>query len=259
MKAKDLLNLPRCCPWLSGLDETESQRVQRDLQVRSFGAGSLVCRRGEPSAYWVGVFSGLLLVMRDDERSLPGLPAIAPGGWLGDDSLVDGERCAEDVVALRNSHLALLPADTYLWLRERSLGFNQMLLSRLEQRMRQCLQQAQLGRPAGADERVAQTLLGLFDPVLHPAVGQTLRITQEELAEICSLSRQRVNQALQRLAALGLLRLRYGGIELAQLQALRQFIGRAEPAARGVPRALAGAVPADGASPPAAADSPHWA
>lgn len=213
---------------MSGLDDTALHRVRQDLQVRSFDPGELVCGGGEPTRHWVGVFSGLLLASRGAERPLFGLAAIAPGGWIGEDTLAGHEAWPEDVVALRKSHVGMLPAETYFWLREHSLGFNHVLLARLEQRMRQCARHAQSGRAHGADERVAQSLLCLFDPVLHPAVGQSLRITQEELADICRLSRQRVNQALQRLAASGLLRLRYGGIELSTVQGLRDFIGHAQ-------------------------------
>ncbi len=233
---------------MSGLDDTDLQQVQRELQIQSFEPGSVICRAGEPTRHWVGVFSGLLLVRRAAERSAPPV-AVAPGGWLGEDTLARFEPWADDVVALRKSHVGLLPATTYFRLRERSLAFNHMLLARLEQRMRMCLQYAQAGRPGGADERVAQALLGLFDPVLHPAVGQTLRVTQEELAEICRLSRQRVNQALQRLGSLGMLRLRYGGVELVAPEALRQFAGHA---INGVAQHAAGA-----AAPQAREQ--HWA
>ncbi len=209
---------------MSGLDDTDLQQVQRELQIQSFEPGTVVCRAGEPTRHWVGVFSGLLLVRRPPDRLGPSV-AVAPGGWLGEDTLARFEPWADDVVALRKSHVGLLPAQTYFRLRERSLAFNHVLLARLEQRMRICMQSVQAGRAGGADERVAQALLGLFDPVLHPAVGQTLRVTQEELAEICRLSRQRVNQALQRLGSLGMLRLRYGGLELVAAEALRQFAG----------------------------------
>lgn len=207
---------------MSGLDDSALQRVRQDLEVRTFEAGSVVCRHQEPTRHWVGVFSGLLLA-GEGERPLLGMSAVAPGGWLGEDTMAGHEPWPMDLIALRRSHVGLLPAETYFWLRERSLAFNHVLLARLEQRMRHCKRQAQSARPSGADERVAQTLLGLFDPVLHPAVGQSLRITQEELAEICRLSRQRVNQALQRLSGDALLRLRYGGIELANAQGLREF------------------------------------
>ena len=71
------------------------------------------------------------------------------------------------------------------------------------------------------DLRVARNLAALFNPVLYPSVGQILRITQQELAYLVGLSRQRVNEALAILEAQGAIRVEYGGLRVLQLDALR--------------------------------------
>ena len=71
------------------------------------------------------------------------------------------------------------------------------------------------------DLRVARSLAALFNPVLYPAVGQILRITQQELAYLVGLSRQRVNEALASLEAQGMIRVEYGGVRVLALDALR--------------------------------------
>jgi CRP/FNR family transcriptional regulator, cyclic AMP receptor protein len=48
-----------------------------------------------------------------------------------------------------------------------------------------------------------------------------LRITQQELAYLVGLSRQRVNEALTTLAAKGWIRVEYGGLRVLDLAALR--------------------------------------
>jgi DNA-binding FadR family transcriptional regulator len=57
--------------------------------------------------------------------------------------------------------------------------------------------------------------------VLFPGVGDLLRITQQELAYLVGLSRQRVNQALLRLQAAGTIRIEYGGLRVLDMGALR--------------------------------------
>jgi DNA-binding GntR family transcriptional regulator len=52
-------------------------------------------------------------------------------------------------------------------------------------------------------------------------VGSVLRITQQELAYLVGLSRQRVNEALTTLAGKGWIRVEYGGLRVLDLQALR--------------------------------------
>jgi CRP/FNR family cyclic AMP-dependent transcriptional regulator len=48
-----------------------------------------------------------------------------------------------------------------------------------------------------------------------------LRITQQELAYLVGLSRQRVNEALNTLQAQGSIRVEYGGLRVLDLAALR--------------------------------------
>jgi DNA-binding GntR family transcriptional regulator len=54
-------------------------------------------------------------------------------------------------------------------------------------------------------------------------VGSLLRITQQELAYLVGLSRQRVNQALHRLQEQKLIAIEYGGLRVLDLQGLRSF------------------------------------
>ena len=68
---------------------------------------------------------------------------------------------------------------------------------------------------------MARSLASLFNPVLYPGVGEVLRITQQELAYLVGLSRQRVNEALTALAARQLIRVEYGGLRVLDLAGLR--------------------------------------
>jgi CRP-like cAMP-binding protein len=74
------------------------------------------------------------------------------------------------------------------------------------------------------DARVARSLAALFNPVLYPGVGEMLRITQQELAYLVGLSRQRVNEALNALQAQQVIRVEYGGLRVLDLDALRSSV-----------------------------------
>jgi DNA-binding XRE family transcriptional regulator len=76
------------------------------------------------------------------------------------------------------------------------------------------------------DIRVARSLAALFNPVLFPGVGDVLRITQQELAYLVGLSRQRVNEALSVLETEGPIRVEYGGVRVLDLQGLRSLSSR---------------------------------
>jgi DNA-binding MarR family transcriptional regulator len=79
----------------------------------------------------------------------------------------------------------------------------------------------EIDRLSNPDLRVARNLAALFNPALFPGVGQVLRITQQELAYLVGLSRQRVNEALRTLEQHAVIRVEYGGLRVLDLPRLR--------------------------------------
>ncbi|MBN8743227.1 MAG: Crp/Fnr family transcriptional regulator [Thiomonas arsenitoxydans] len=212
------------CAWMHVLTEHERERVRGSLHRQNVDAGAMVCHRGEEARYWVGVLDGLVKIssVSVSGKSLT-YTGVAPGGWFGEGTLLKSEHWRYDVIALRNSHIGLLPAECFFWLLDRSLEFNRVIVNQLNERLGQFIGQLQIDRLSGADERVARTVAAMFHPILYPGVDRWLRISQEELGYLCGLSRQRVNKALSHLCSLGLLQLRYGGIEVPDLNALRAY------------------------------------
>ena len=111
--------------------------------------------------------------------------------------------------------------DTFHWLLDHSIGFNRFVMNQLNERLAQFIQAIEADRTPSPEQRVARNLAALVNPVLFPGVGEVLRITQQELAYLVGLSRQRVNEALQALAAQGVLSIEYGGLHILDLPALR--------------------------------------
>jgi CRP-like cAMP-binding protein len=94
-------------------------------------------------------------------------------------------------------------------------------MNQLNERLAQFIAAREIDRMHNPDLRVARSLAALFNPVLFPGVGDVLRITQQELAYLVGLSRQRVNEALAALEAQGTIRVEYGGVRILNLDALR--------------------------------------
>ena len=97
-------------------------------------------------------------------------------------------------------------------------------MNQLNERLGQFIAAREIDRLNKPDVRVARSLASLFNPVLYPGVGEVLRITQQELAYLVGLSRQRVNEALAALEAQGAIRIEYGGLRVLDLAALRSSI-----------------------------------
>jgi DNA-binding XRE family transcriptional regulator len=107
---------------------------------------------------------------------------------------------------------------------DHSIGFNRFVMNQLNERLGQFIAAREIDRMNNPDIRVARSLAALFNPVLYPGVGEVLRITQQELAYLVGLSRQRVNESLTALAAAGSIRVEYGGLRVLNLPALRATV-----------------------------------
>ena len=72
------------------------------------------------------------------------------------------------------------------------------------------------------DRLVARALVGLVHPLLNPRGERYLTISQEELANLAAVSRQRCNQSLVAMKGDGLVLLQYGAIVVIDLEAVRR-------------------------------------
>jgi len=222
MQSTDSLHLTAA--WFRLLDTVQQTRVEQDIVMSQVAAGTMIARKGELAQAWIGVVDGLVKVSvgTSDGRtaSLTGVPA---GGWIGEGSLLKHEARKYDVVALRDSVIARLPAPTFEWLLDNSIAFNRYLLHQLNERVAQFIGKAEYDRLLNPDSRIARCLTELFNPLLYPGMGMRLSITQEELGFLARVSRQRVNQALKTLEAADLLKVEYGGVRVLNLEGLKRF------------------------------------
>jgi CRP-like cAMP-binding protein len=224
-------------PWLPLLLPPERARAMAALQIGDALPGDYVCRIGRPVTLWFGVVEGLLKMSTDnaqgDTITYAGLPS---GGWFGEGTALKREPYRYNVQALRKSVVAGVPIDTFEWLLGHSIGFNRFVMKQLNERLGQFIAAREIDRMDNPDTRVARSLAALFNPVLYPGVGAVLRITQQELAYLVGLSRQRVNEALTALQAGGLIAVEYGGLRVLDLPGLRTgVLGRARGSAKSSP------------------------
>ena len=209
-------------PWFGLLKENERNRIESQLVVSDPMPGDYVCRMGRQATYWFGVVEGLLKMSTDSAsgRTIT-FTGVPPGGWFGEGTAIKRETYRYNIMALRRSVVAGLPIDTFHWLLDNSIGFNRFVMNQLNERLAQFIEAREIDRSTDPDVRVARNLAALFNPTLFPGVGEILRITQQELAYLVGLSRQRVNVALNRLEEQGAIRIEYGGMRVLNLAALR--------------------------------------
>lgn len=213
-------------PWARSLAPEDLARVEAETVTRVCPAGTLVCRRGEPVEAWVGIIDGLVKMANVSADGKPtSFVGVGSGGWFGEGSVLKDEPRRYDIVALRDSAVAYMPKATFMWLLDTSMPFNRFIITQLNERLGQFIGMVEHDRLLGPEARLAHCLASMFNPVLYPGVRPSLPISQEEIAQLAGLSRQRANQALQRLEQAGLVRIDYGGITVRDLGGLRQYQG----------------------------------
>ncbi|MCD8515216.1 MAG: Crp/Fnr family transcriptional regulator [Burkholderiaceae bacterium] len=210
--------------WVQKLAEHERGKIRDQMVVTLAEPGDAICRIGKPVTYWFGLLEGLLKMSNDDSQGpIMTFAGLAPGGWFGEGTALKREIYRYNVQALRRSLVVGLPVDAFHWLLDHSIGFNRFVMWQLNERLGQFIAAREIDRISDPDVKVARSLANLFHPALFPGVGQVLRITQQELAYLVGLSRQRVNQSLSALDEAGLIEVAYGGLRVLDLQGLRNY------------------------------------
>jgi CRP-like cAMP-binding protein len=217
-------HLKRIAAWSRDLSEREIEIARAGISERSYRANEYIFMRGDDFEYWTGVVTGLArmgIVSRGGKAaSFAGLTA---GAWFGEGSVLKNEARRYDVMALRDTRLALMDRKTFVWLFENSVAFNRFLVNQLNERLGQFIAFLEYGRTLDATARLARSIASLFNPILYPEGTRHLEITQEEIGALSGISRQNANQCLKRLEKDGLLRLEYGGVTVVDLERLRSY------------------------------------
>jgi CRP/FNR family cyclic AMP-dependent transcriptional regulator len=212
--------------WFAGLPGPARDALWAQAELLRLGHGATVFSRGEAPRGLFGIADGALNVSgHSAEGKRIALTLLEPGNWIGEISLLDGKPHTHDVLAHGATLLVWLPqARALAWLAahpELHAHFARLACERLRTTFDWIEALIALPKPA----LIAQRLLHLaetFGERSGHGTQLTVRLSQEDIATLVGLSRQRVNQEVQRLAALGVLDAAYGDIRIHDLDALRR-------------------------------------
>jgi len=222
-----LTDLLRHTAWARSLTAEQMARVEAEVTERFVPAGGYACRKGEPVTHWIGTVDGLLKMssVSPEGKTITFTGALG-GAWFGEGSLLKDTVRQYDVIALRDTRLALMPRATFHWLLDNSIGFNRFVMTLLNERLGMFISLVEYDRMLDTTARLARCLAALFNPHLNPGISPRLQISQEELGYLCGASRQRVNGSLKALEEAGLVKAEYGVITILDLEGLRKFQSR---------------------------------
>jgi len=209
-----------------GLPKATLARIAALGLRRVYEKGALIFMRGDPGDSLCGVVSGRVRI----SASVPGgkeifLNIIDPGDCFGEIALLDGQPRTATATAMVRTELIVFPRDQFLGLLSTEPQLAAHLIRLLCRRVRWTAQLMEDSALLSVPARLAKRLLGLARLHGPGAAGASIKLTisQEELAQFLSVSRQVVNQHLQVLKAKGWIRSGRGQVTLCNVRSLEEL------------------------------------
>jgi CRP-like cAMP-binding protein len=208
--------------WADTLSAAQLQRVRTTIIVHEHKPGNFACHKGDPANVWVGVVDGLIKAANLSQTGKSVTFGTFPANsWFGEGSLLKREARKYDIIALRDSRLALMPAATFFWLLDTSISFNRFIMTQLNERLGQFMSAFEHARLDELEARVAHALADMLHPQLYPSREWRIEISNEELGHFVGASRPNVSHALQVLEKFGLIKIGYRTITVLSIEGLR--------------------------------------
>jgi CRP/FNR family transcriptional regulator, cyclic AMP receptor protein len=154
------------------------------------------------------------------------LTIVEPPSWVGELGLFDGTPRSLDLSGQVDSIVLHVPAAPLHAFLEAEPRYWQDFAKLLTAKLRLAFLGMADAATSSVEERVSRRLAMMVDGYgewtdrAYPLV----KITQDTLATMVSSSRQSVNSALRTLEGAGLIKIRYGGVEVISVEGLRHAV-----------------------------------
>ncbi|HWE27178.1 MAG TPA: Crp/Fnr family transcriptional regulator [Polyangia bacterium] len=222
--ARDYGELLRSGRWFAGLPDDLQERLVDGAVLRTLRARERLFARGDDADGLYAIVDGALRVSGSSAGGREALlTLLEPPSWFGEISIFDGQPRTHDAIAESEALVMHVPraaldiileAQPRYW---RDLGL--LVTSKLRLAFSAMEDMALLPIAVRLARRLSLMIEGYGE---REHQRRTVEVSQEQLAQMLSTSRQTANQLLKDLEARGLIRLAYGTIEILDLDGLRR-------------------------------------
>jgi CRP/FNR family transcriptional regulator, cyclic AMP receptor protein len=210
---RDKLSLLRNHSLFRDLAAPVIDRLGSYMKTRKIDRGATIFSKGDPGTGLLGVLAGTVKVSvaSADGKDIV-LNVFHEGDVFGEIALLDGQPRTADAIAMSDCELIVIERRDFVpFLRDHPdvmLKFIEILCSRLRRTSEQVQDVAFLNLPT----RLAKTLLQLTADAETSAAKGKIRITQRDISQIISRSRESTNKQLRVWSKRGWIRLERGGL-----------------------------------------------
>lgn len=220
--------LTQSCEFPGTISPDTAAAMLKRGHVRQFGRGALVTQRGSPAPRMAIVISGTvrLTAFFPNGREML-LHLIEAGDCWGTHPCLGGYEETNDGVTETESEILLIEAPVVRDLMWEHRELQEAFVGVLCRRLNLATRAAMLFSLLDARQRMAWRLLMMarWSPENTSDFRADHMMSQETLAAICQLSRQRTNTILKDFQSMGVIDLRYGGLTIADPAALYAEVG----------------------------------
>lgn len=216
--------------WLAAQPRDFRDELLRRTAMKSYEKGEFIYHLGDPPGMMFGIVEGAALMgFPHPTIGLHQAHLGMPGDWFGEAAALHGVSRRMSVEAVAPTILLCLPLTAVQemlemqpkWMR----NFSALLLWNLESVLRSSMDLL-IAEPRARVYARLLTLCGVRDGRELPEGPITLPLNQEQLANMCGLSRKSVNLALRGLENEGACENRYGEIVVVNLAAVRTCVAK---------------------------------
>jgi CRP/FNR family transcriptional regulator, cyclic AMP receptor protein len=210
-------------PWFRGLSVELRDYLVSHASLVTLERGEVLYRRGEQSSGLYAVLGGALAIGTvgvDGKEAL--LAVLGPTAWVGEISLFDALPRPNNATAVSRTLLLHVPEAALKDLLDTTPRYWRDFALLMAQRLRLSFDNAEAMTLLPAAQRVANRLLSIAGGYGGLNAAQSrIRLSQDSLASMVSLSRQTTNQLLKNLESQRIVSLKSGEITILDFDRLR--------------------------------------
>ncbi|MBV8468444.1 MAG: Crp/Fnr family transcriptional regulator [Burkholderiaceae bacterium] len=213
----------RASSWAAALQPDSMSRLLAATTVCKLAPGEVLCHQGEKPLHWYGLMKGLLrqdVFTHDGERV--SLAIGRKGLWIGEAALVMGEPRRYEMSALREAVVVSIGAQAFAHTLCDDPEFNRAMMLTISHRMHYYMELYVIQHSSVPEQRVACVLRSMVGEMPQEA-HLHLTITQDEVAQLAGISRQRTHRALHEMQQRGIIEIAYGAITILDFEELKLF------------------------------------
>ena len=224
LPTRELVQFLGQLPVFERLSTAERQTLLGQCRLHALDQRRVMQAAGDPHHHlWVIVTGEIAMVGRSADGEEMTLAIFGPGSTSSWIALFHDTPAERNLVGAGNSHILGVPRKVALKLLEDRPGLYPLVLKIEANRFRAALNLQQHNLVRERPRRVAGLLLMLIEMSGVRQQRQEVHLTSHELARMAHCSRQSLHQAIKLLTEKGVVKQRYGHLEILDIERLKQI------------------------------------